>query len=86
MQFAGRQQPDQALGVALIGLDAVARATRHQPRRAHDTVDARLLQAPRTRKARRPGFIGRADRTLQAGHERRDLLAASRQPPTPKLA
>ena len=40
MQLTRGQQPHQALGVAAIGLDAIARPARNQPRRADQTVDA----------------------------------------------
>ena len=41
MQLTGGEQPHQPLGVATIGLDAIARPARDQPRRADQTVHAR---------------------------------------------
>jgi hypothetical protein len=86
VQLARDQQPHQPLGVALVGLDAIARSARHQPRRAHQTLDPCRRQPSRERKPCGPRLIGRAHRTRQARHERRHLLTATGQPPPPQLA
>ena len=45
MKLTGHQQPDQPLGIAAIGLHAIGRPTRDQPRRAHHALDPRRLKA-----------------------------------------
>ncbi len=47
VQFAGRQQPDQPLGVAAIGLDAITRPARNQAGRTDQTVDTDRFQLAR---------------------------------------
>ena len=86
MQLTGRQQPDQARGVAAVGLDAITRPARNQPWRTHQTVNADRLQPAREHEPRRPGLIGRAHRPRQTRRERRDILAATRQTLHPQLA
>jgi hypothetical protein len=80
VQLAGDQQPHQALGVALIGLDAIARPARNTSRRAHHDLDSCGLEAPSQREPRGPGFICRPHRTRQARRERRHFVAAARKP------
>ncbi len=75
----------QPLGIALIGLHAIRRPPRDQPRRAHQTVHPRGLQPPGQRETRRPRLIRRAHRTRQPGHELAHLAAPSRQPLTSQL-
>ena len=86
VKLASDQQPDQPLGVALIGLHAIRRATRDQPRRAHQTVHPRGLQPPGEREAGWPRLIRRAHRTRQRGHELRHLTRTPREPLASKLA
>jgi len=86
MQLAGSQQPDQSFGVALIGLDPIARPARHQTRRADHAAHTGPRQSPRERKAGRPDLIGHPHRPFKPGDERGDLVGPARQPPTPKLS
>ena len=85
MQLTRGQQPHQALGVTAIGLDAITRPARDQPRRTHHTLDPGRRQPPRQHKTRRPGLIGRPHRARQLPRELRDVVAATRQPPHPQL-
>jgi hypothetical protein len=85
VQFAGGEQPDQALGVAAIGLHAITRPARNQPRRAHQTVNTDRLKLAREHEPGRPSLIGCAHQPRQSGRERRDVLAAPRQPLHPQL-
>jgi hypothetical protein len=73
MQLAGHQQPNQPLGVALIGLDPIARATRDQPRRAHQTVQ----RAAASRRAS-ASPVGPASYVARTGPGRAATNAAAR--------
>jgi hypothetical protein len=60
VKLAGDQQTHQPLRVALIGLHAIRRPPRDQPRRAHQTVHPGRLQPTREREPGRPRLIRRA--------------------------
>ena len=56
-QLAGTPKPQQPLGVATIGLDAIAGSARHRPRRADHHIDAKLRACARQPEPRRPRLI-----------------------------
>jgi hypothetical protein len=74
-KLTGHQQPDQALGIAAIGLHAIRRPPRDQPRRAHHTLHPHRPQLARQHEPRRPRLIRRAHRPRQRARERRHLVA-----------
>ena len=65
VQPADHQQPQHPLGVATVGLDAIARRPFDLARRRHDTTHARRLERPREPEPGRPGLIGHPHRTRQ---------------------
>jgi len=86
VKLTGDQQPHQSLGISLIGLHAIRRPPRNQPRRTHQTVHPGGLKAAGEREAGRPRLICRAHRTRKARHELRDLRRTPRKPPPSQLA
>jgi hypothetical protein len=80
VQPADHQQPQQALGVAPIGLDPIARRPRDLSRRRDETPDAGRLERPRKPEARRPGLIGHPRRARKPGAELHHRARVARQP------
>jgi hypothetical protein len=85
VQLPRDQQSHQTLSIPLVGLHAIRRTARDQPRRAHQTIHPRRLQPPRQRKPRRPRLIRRPHRTIQPRDKRRDLPSTAREPLPAKL-
>jgi capsid protein len=62
VQLAGEQQPHQVLGVAAVGLDALARRARDLAGRRDHALHAAALELAREAVTGRSGLIGRPHR------------------------
>ena len=86
VQLAGQQQPDQQLGVAAIGLDAVARSARDLARRRDHALHAAPLELARQPVAGRPRLIRGAHRPRQPSAQPGRLSDIAGQPEPLQLA
>jgi hypothetical protein len=80
VQLAGRQQAHEMLGVAAIGLDAIAGRARDLARRRDDTFDLTSRELARQPVTGRPRLIRGAHRPRKTGAQPRRLDDIAAQP------
>lgn len=74
------EQPRQLARVTAVGLDAITRPLRHQPRRDHLAVDATRNEITRETETCRPRLVAAAHRRPAAQHPLQRLLVVGQRP------